>query len=382
MFGLAQAVLAILAPAGILYAVKRVRPLGLIGPTVLCYLVGIAFANLPVPIDRGVSLEVSEVSVLVAIPLLLYSTDFIRWLRLAKSAVLSFLLACVGVMAAATLGWALFHRYLPEEAWKLAGMFVGVYTGGTANMTAIGYALGVKGETFFMANAADVVVSGLYLIFLMTLAQRVLLKFLPAFKSVGAVAGAGPEGPEGAGDRDESARRPRSRLVAEVAVGVAVAVLIVGASIGLSVLLTGGTNETLVLLAITTLGIAASFVPRLRRLEAAADFGQYLLLVFCVAIGTIANFRALGGSTVIFGFCAVVVASAVVIHYLLAALFRIDADTVIITSTAAVFSPPFVPPVAAALKNREIVVSGLTTGLVGYAVGNYLGLALSYLLRT
>ena len=32
-------------------------------------------------------------------------------------------------------------------------------------------------------------------------------------------------------------------------------------------------------------------------------------------------------------------------------------------------------------KNREIVVSGMTTGVVGYAVGNYAGLAIAYLLQ-
>jgi uncharacterized membrane protein len=65
----------------------------------------------------------------------------------------------------------------------------------------------------------------------------------------------------------------------------------------------------------------------------------------------------------------------------LAAIFRIDTDTVLITSTAAVFGPAFVPTVAAALKNRAIIVSGLTTGVVGYAIGNYAGIALAYLLK-
>jgi hypothetical protein len=33
------------------------------------------------------------------------------------------------------------------------------------------------------------------------------------------------------------------------------------------------------------------------------------------------------------------------------------------------------------LSHRELVVSGLTTGLMGYAVGTYLGLAVSWVLR-
>jgi len=46
-----------------------------------------------------------------------------------------------------------------------------------------------------------------------------------------------------------------------------------------------------------------------------------------------------------------------------------------------VFGPAFVPTVATALKNRAIIVSGLTTGVVGYAIGNYAGIALAYLLK-
>jgi uncharacterized membrane protein len=62
-----------------------------------------------------------------------------------------------------------------------------------------------------------------------------------------------------------------------------------------------------------------------------------------------------------------------ILHFFLASLFKIDTDTILITSTAGIFGPPFVGPIAKALKNEEIIVSGITTGLVGYALGNYLG---------
>jgi uncharacterized membrane protein len=41
-----------------------------------------------------------------------------------------------------------------------------------------------------------------------------------------------------------------------------------------------------------------------------------------------------------------------------------------------------VPAVAGALKNKEIVVSGLTVGIIGYAVGNYLGVIIAQLLQS
>jgi uncharacterized membrane protein len=52
-----------------------------------------------------------------------------------------------------------------------------------------------------------------------------------------------------------------------------------------------------------------------------------------------------------------------------------------ITSTALVCSPPFVPVIAAAIGNKKVIVSGLTVGIIGYAVGNYLGYIIAEALK-
>lgn len=362
------------APAILLELSRRSRIFGAIGPTLLCYLAGILWGNSGLaPADNGIAMTIAQVTVPLAIPYLLFATEFLRWLRTARATVISFALAIVGVLTAAALGAYLFAGNV-DEGWKLAGMFVGVYTGGTANLTAIGVALGAKQETFILANAADMVMGSVYLLFLMSIAQRVLLKFLPPYRrqfDAADVAAA-----------SEGSRSPwRWDYLRDLGVATGLSAVIVGVSVGLALLTTGRLSETVVILSITTLGIAASFSARVRRLQGAQAAGQYLLLVFCTAVGSTANFRDLVTSPTIFYYCAFVMTAAIIIHFALAALFRIDADTVIITSTAGIFSPPFVGPVANALKNPEIVVSGLTTGVVGYAVGNYLGLALAYLFK-
>ncbi len=59
-------------------------------------------------------------------------------------------------------------------------------------------------------------------------------------------------------------------------------------------------------------------------------------------------------------------------------LLRLDRDTVLITSTAAIYGPAFVGSVAVALKNKEIVFSGIAASLIGIAAGNYLGLCIAW----
>lgn len=76
----------------------------------------------------------------------------------------------------------------------------------------------------------------------------------------------------------------------------------------------------------------------------------------------------------VIAYVAVTVFGSLALHVLLASIFRIETDTVIITSVAGVFSPPFVPIVAAALKNRDVILPGVVTGVIGWVIGTYLGI--------
>jgi uncharacterized membrane protein len=72
---------------------------------------------------------------------------------------------------------------------------------------------------------------------------------------------------------------------------------------------------------------------------------------------------------------------SLVLHLILSKIFKVDADNFLITTTAFVFSPPFVPVVAGALKNKDVIITGITVGIIGYVIGNYLGVALAYFLK-
>ena len=354
-------------PALARWGARRWRPVEWISPIVLAYLVGIAIGNL-FEVDTDFSTTVSEAMVLLAIPLLLFSTDVRKWLRIARPAMISFGLAAVSVMTvSAVAAWAFADRHI--ETWKMAGMTVGVYTGGTPNMSAIGVAVDVSDETFVLMNGADVVLSAVYLLFLMTVGRKVLGRFLPAFETP---LDDGEVVEIGGGDFGWR----------QIASALGLAVLVGGVVAGLVSLIAGELPVAPVILGITTLGLAASFNPRIRSMPGTYETGEYLLLIFAVAIGTLADVRELADSfSEVFVFVAAVFVAAILLHYLLARLFRIDTDTVLITSTAAVFGPAFVGPVAAAIGNRRVIVSGLAAGVLGYAIGNYAGLAVAYLLQ-
>ncbi|MGQ3012939.1 MAG: hypothetical protein ACT6QS_04500, partial [Flavobacteriales bacterium] len=79
-------------------------------------------------------------------------------------------------------------------------------------------------------------------------------------------------------------------------------------------------------------------------------------------------------SLYVLGFMAFVMFGSMAMHLLLSFLFRIDKDTHIITSTAGIMSPPFIPGVVKALGNHSVLLTGLTAGIVGNVLGTYLGI--------
>ena len=247
-------------PALARWGAGRWRVLEWISPIVLAYLLGIAIGNL-FDIDTDFTTSVSEAMVLLAIPLLLFSTDVRKWLRIARPAMISFGLAAVSVMVvSAATAWALADRHV--ETWKMAGMTVGVYTGGTPNMSAIGVAVDVSDETFVLMNGADVVLSALYLLFLMTIGRRVLARFLPAFD---------------VSNQEDEIEDERSEFGwQQVTAALGLAVLVGGIVAGVVLLITGELPVAAVILGITTLGLAASFAPRIRALPGTYETGEYL----------------------------------------------------------------------------------------------------------
>jgi uncharacterized membrane protein len=157
------------------------------------------------------------------------------------------------------------------------------------------------------------------------------------------------------------------------ALGLSVAVVVL--AVGGVMLVRGKLEPAAVLLSLTSLAIGLSLSPKVRALAGAEDVGEYLLLVFCVAIGSLADVRQLAGhSTTLFLYVVLVMCASIALHLGLCKLANLDADTVLITSTAAIFGPAFIGPVAAAIKNRELVGPGITLGLAGLALGTYLGL--------
>lgn len=355
-----------LLPLAALKGAQSNKVLNTLGPVVLCYLIGILLRNL-VPGDHfnQSSSLLSEVAVPLSIPLLLFGQNLLAELRQTGKMLFAFLLASLSVgLMASLMGWV-FHASLPES-WKLAGMLVGVYTGGTPNMASIGLALQVQESSFLLLTAADTLLGGAYLLLLLSVLKPLLQPFFPKVHN----------------EQTESEATPEASALnwPDGTKALLLSALIVGVSAGVSLLLLKRLSIPVVMLLLTALGLLASLWEPARQLKSAFQLGEYLILVFCVAIGSqlqLATVMAQFHSPVLL-FCAAVMLGSIVLHLILARLCRLDLDSTLIASTAAVYGPPFVGAVAESIQRRDLIGAGLSVGVLGYALGNYLGLAVAY----
>jgi uncharacterized membrane protein len=318
----------------------------------------------------------------LAIPLLLFSLNIRRWLRLAGQGFVSMVLAFVAVIVVIITGYLIFHNKVPDS-WQVGGLLTGVYTGGTPNLAAIRTALDVDPNLFIMTHTYDLIICAFVIVFFITVGRQVFGLVLPPFKKA-EIIGDVDDAIEGVEDMDDFTGMLTKRRVKMIAGALGISVLIFAISGGLSFVFTSVPQMVVVILSITTLGIAASTIPFVNRIEKSFQTGMYLILIFSLVVSSMADLSMMFSIEYLhlFLFVLYAVVGSMLVHLLLSVIFRVDTDNFLITTTALIYSPPFVPVVAAALKNREIIATGLTVGLIGYVVGNYLAVPLAYLLKS
>ncbi|MCK7486695.1 MAG: DUF819 family protein [Bacillus subtilis] len=102
--------------------------------------------------------------------------------------------------------------------------------------------------------------------------------------------------------------------------------------------------------------------------------GHYLILLFSYALASSLDLSRIEGNLgrvmILLGMITIL---TFVFHALFSRLFKVDVDCAIVTMTAGLYSPAFVPAITSQLKNEALTVPGLICGSIGYAIGTFLG---------
>ena len=356
-------------PLLFMWAEKRRIVFHRISPIIGCYAVGILLGNLSVfQFDQSLSTRVSEVSILLAIPLLLYSCNVLRWLSQAKTVLYCFTAFVVaGLLTTTALSY--FNPFQIEEISKAGGMITGLFTGGIPNLQAVGMALEAPQEQIILLNTSDVIVGGSYFLWILAFGPLFFGRFLPAYQAMGR--------------KETDVQLSNSFVWLDSIKALLITVVIVGGTIGLTILIFGKLNPVFIMLILTTFSLIASFVPTVNKLKSNYPTAIYFLLVFSMALGMLANLEGIIREGLQYvAYVGVILISTVFIHLIWSRWMSFDRDTVMIVGMACLYGPAFIGQVADRLKNQEIIITGILCGLFGYLIGNYLGISMAYFLES
>lgn len=375
----------LVTPALVVRMSRKVKVIARIGAILMMYFIGIIVGHLLIsPIEGARELvfplqdALSSVTVPLAIPLILFACNFREWP--IKKALTSLIIGLISVFIVVISGYFLFRSHLGDDAASVAGMITGIYTGGTPNLAAVKMMLDVDEGTYLIVNSIDMLVSFIYLVFLAAVGIKLARKVLPfaACETNEATSSSVMAMDETQMYKDIFSRENRKGTLS----AIGLAILIMGVGLGMSFLITGGIDMLVLILTITTLAIAASFVPAVGKWTKSYDVGMYLVLVFSLVVASMADPKSLDLVNGFWLLCYIAFAifGSLTLQVLFSRLFRVDADTAVITSVAMINSPLFVPMIAGAMKNKRVIISGISIGIIGYAVGNYLGVLIAGLL--
>lgn len=363
-------------PAGIIYLCRKIKFFGKIGPILILYFIGVIFGNMQILPENAFALQdiMTSAIVPIAIPMMLFNSDFKKFS--IKGSLKTFLCGLISVISTVIAGYLIFKNSLGQESYKIGGMLMGVYTGGTPNLAALKLMLNVKEDTYIILNSYDMIVSFLYLMFMLSIGIKLFRKFLSKKEinqqnqTTEEIVVVEPDPYEGIFQK---------KYIIQIIKALGLSLLILGISVGVAQIVNKQYFMVVVILLLTTFGICASFIKSVRNLEKSYDGGIYLVYIFCLVVASMADITNLDFHNGIYMFLYIsfVIFGSLFIQALLSKLFKVDSDSMIISSVSFIYSPPFVPMMAAAMKNKDVVILGLSIGIVGYAIGNYFGFLMS-----
>jgi len=325
----------------------RFRWASRLGASLLAIVFGALLSNLGlVPVESPVYDAVTGPVTSLAIVWLLLAVHVSDLRRAGPRMLAAFGLALAGTAVGALVGGLVLGGALGDAGWRLSGTLMGTYSGGSLNFVGVGRALELPESLFAGAAAADNLTTAVWLAACLAAPALLGRWYAPP--------------PSDAADGDD-AEEHEHPFFAEASLSVLRVALLVW---------------------LTTFALAAGHLGPLAKTEGAMQLGNYALHLFFVVIGVFSRVsEILEVGLVVLALTLVVVGVHGLVVFGVGRLLRLDLGVLTVASQAAVGGPSTALAVAVAHEWRVLVLPGIAVGLLGYAVGNYLGVLLGQLLR-
>ncbi len=308
------------------------------------------------------------------IVLMLLDINIKEAMKVAWRGAVVLVIGSVGVVVGAVVSFVIFRSGLPADAWSGFGALAGSWIGGTGNLAAVAESLDTPPEQLGLVVIVDNFVYLAYFPLIL-----VCKRWAKPFNRWTGVSQAQL-------DRFSETMQQVERKTHEVhfrdiltLLGWAFVAMLAANWLASLVppLPPVLTQKTWALLLVTSFGIALSATP-LQKVPGTEPLAMAFVYIYMTMIGASADLRQLGGGQffLIAGFLTITVHLLFVLVG--AKIMKLDISMAAVASVAAVGGAASAP-VAAGYHREELVPISIMLALIGYALGNYLGVATAYL---
>lgn len=295
--------------------------------------------------------------------LMLLQVDFSHFFKLGKSLLIAYVLAVLSIAIGFIVVSLVFD--FNHDTAAAFGALAGSWMGGTANMIAVGSALGVSQEAYGYALIVDSVNYTLWVMLLLF-----LVPFASAFNRF-------------VGAKDSEAIF--SQIGCACTIGtkrywllISFAIIVSLASQMLAVHVEFLNRTTTVVLLATIFGVLASFT-KLKSMNGSSEVATTMLYILIALIGSKAVFESFGavGIYVVAGFLILVIHAALMVAG--AKIFKLDLFSIAVASLSNIGGVASAP-ILAATYNKSLVSVGVLMAVMGYLIGTFGGLLVGSIL--
>jgi uncharacterized membrane protein len=317
----------------------------------------------------------------ISISLLLFSFNISSSIIIIKKSFFYIITALISFVTFVSAGFFLFKDLIPG-CWKLSGMMMGLISGGSTSIITLSSALDISPNTFVFIQIFNLIIGPLIFMLLISPIKRMSKLINPV---------------EHEGEKTNKRKNPINdeevnenlthnfslKNILPLFCAFGISFLIVSTGFCISSILPIEYQRAITILLIIFLGLLCGLIPLIKKIEKTRELGLYLILVSCLIISSMTDFRTMFQTGFLYSFLYlfIVVVGSILTTSILTVLFYKIPDTTKITFSTFSFFYPFFPFVAGSLKKKEFFVTGITLGAFGYFIGNILGIILAYILK-
>lgn len=315
----------------------------------------------------------------ISIPLLLFNVQIKRIIKDSGRLLGIFLIGALGIAIGAIVAAQFID--LGEEGYKIAGAFVGTYTGGSVNFMAVSTTFDFVESPLFPATiAVDVGFTNVYLLvlFILPSLQFVSKFFLKDEAVVEEIA---------MPVVIEKAITSEATLMEQLAMCFTISGILCTMGMLLGPILANwiGTEINLDVLIITILiTLLANIAPKLLMplADVAFEMGMFLMYVFLAVIGAASDIYAIiNAAPGILFFAIIMLTIHLIISLIGGKLLGNSIREIMIASSANVGGVSIAAPMAATFGLKKLVTPAILIGILGYVVGTFLGIGTGLFLK-